>query len=107
MPSPKSRYLVSRNKSFGDTPEKTESGNGMYFKNPPVYTWAKDQGIEWIYHILYHAPASAKIELYSELLKTMLKVMGGGTFKHWDKHLAEATWLVNTQGSINPAPYIL
>ena len=27
--------------------------------------------------------------------------MGGGTFKHWEKHLAEATWLVNTQGSIS------
>ena len=22
-------------------------------------------------------------------------------FKNWEKHLAEATWLVNTQGSIN------
>ena len=31
----------------------------------------------------------------------MLKAMGGGTFKHWEKHLAEATWLVNTRGSIN------
>ena len=29
----------------------------------------------------------------------MLKVMDGGTFKHWDKHLVEATLLVNTQGS--------
>lgn len=27
--------------------------------------------------------------------------MGGGTFKHWEKPLAEATWLVNTGGSIN------
>ncbi len=27
--------------------------------------------------------------------------MGGGTFKHWEKHLAEVTWLVNTRGSIN------
>ena len=27
--------------------------------------------------------------------------MGGGTFKNWEKHLAEATWLVNTGGSIN------
>ena len=27
--------------------------------------------------------------------------MGGGTFKHWEKHLSKATWLVNTQGSIN------
>ena len=25
----------------------------------------------------------------------------GGTYKHWEKHLAEATWLVNTRGSIN------
>lgn len=29
--------------------------------------------------------------------------MGGGTFKHWEKHLAEATWVVNTRGSINRA----
>ena len=39
----------------------------------------------------------------------MLKAMGGGTFKHWEKHLAEATWLVNTRGSINrdgPASFL-
>lgn len=29
--------------------------------------------------------------------------MGGGTFKHWDIHLAKATWLVNTRGSANRA----
>ncbi len=29
--------------------------------------------------------------------------MGGGTFKNWDKHLAKATWLVNTRGSTNRA----
>jgi len=27
-----------------------------------VDIWAKDHGIEWIYHIPYHAPASGKIE---------------------------------------------
>ena len=27
--------------------------------------------------------------------------MGGRIFKHWEKHLAEATWLVNTRGSIS------
>ena len=31
----------------------------------------------------------------------MLKAMGGRTLKHWEKHLAEATWLVNTRGSIS------
>ena len=31
----------------------------------------------------------------------MLKAMGGRKFKHWEMHLAEATWLVNTRGSIN------
>ena len=83
------------------TPERAESDNGTHFKNSLVNTWAKDHGIEWIYHIPYHAPASGKIERYNGLLKTMLKAMGGGTFKHWEKHLAKATWLVNTRGSIN------
>jgi len=83
------------------TPERIESDNGTHFKNSLVGTWAKGHGIEWIYHIPYHAPASGKIERYNGLLKTMLKAMGSGTFKHWEKHLAEATWLVNTRGSIN------
>ena len=29
--------------------------------------------------------------------------MRGGTFKHWDTHLAKATWLENTRGSSNKA----
>lgn len=29
--------------------------------------------------------------------------MGGGTSKNWGKHLAEATWQVNTRVSINQA----
>ena len=39
--------------------------------------------------------------MIQSVVKTMLKAMGGGTFKHWEKHLTEATWLVNTRGSIN------
>ena len=31
----------------------------------------------------------------------MLKAMGGRTLKHWEKHLAEATWLANTRGSVS------
>jgi len=31
----------------------------------------------------------------------MLKAMGGGTFMHWEKHLAEATWLASSQGSMS------
>ncbi|XP_048786341.1 uncharacterized protein LOC125686417 isoform X3 [Lagopus muta] len=59
------------------TPERIESDNGTHFKNSLVNTWAKDHGIEWIYHIPYHAPASGKIERYNGLLKTMLKALGG------------------------------
>ena len=44
------------------TPERVESDNRTHFKNSLVNTWAKDLGIEWIYHIPYHAPASGKIE---------------------------------------------
>ncbi|XP_029821488.1 uncharacterized protein LOC115308080 [Manacus vitellinus] len=37
------------------------------------------------------------------LLKTTLKALCGETLKHWELHLAKATWLVNTRGSINRA----
>lgn len=36
-------------------------------------------------------------------LKTTLKAIGGGTFRHCDLHLAKATWLVFTRGSANGA----
>jgi len=85
------------------TPEKTESGNGTHFRNSLVDTWAKEDGIEWVYHIPYHAPASGKIERYNGLPKTSLRAMGDGTFKNWDTHLAKATWPVNTRGSTNRA----
>ncbi|KAK4807122.1 hypothetical protein QYF61_018463 [Mycteria americana] len=83
------------------TPERIESDNGTHFRNNLIDTWAKEHGIEWVYHIPYHAPASGKIEQYNGLLKTTLRAMGGGMFKHWDTHLAKATWLVNTRGSVN------
>ncbi|GAB0202801.1 hypothetical protein GRJ2_002745700 [Grus japonensis] len=81
------------------TPERIESDNRTHFRNNLIDTWAKEHGIEWVYHI--HAPASGKIERYNGLLKTTLRAMGGGTLKHWDTHLAKATWLVNTRGSAN------
>ncbi|GAB0207863.1 hypothetical protein GRJ2_003252000 [Grus japonensis] len=74
------------------TPERIESDNGTHFQNNLIDTWAKEHGIEWVYHIPYHAPASGKIEPYNGLLKTTLRAMGGGTLKHWDTHLAKATW---------------
>ncbi|KAK4806782.1 hypothetical protein QYF61_005578 [Mycteria americana] len=87
------------------TPERIESDNGTHFRNNLIDTWAKEHGIEWVYHIPYHAPAPRKIERYNGLLKTTLRAMGAGTFKHWDTHLAKATWLVNTRGSVNrPGP---
>ncbi|XP_074717912.1 uncharacterized protein LOC141940628 [Strix uralensis] len=85
------------------TPERIESDNGTHFRNNLIDAWAEEHGIEWVYHIPYHAPASGKIERYNGLLKTTLRAMGGGTFKHWDTHLTKATWLVNTRGSANRA----
>ncbi|RMC22144.1 hypothetical protein DUI87_03017 [Hirundo rustica rustica] len=85
------------------TPERIESDNGTHFKNSLINNWARERGIKWVYHIPYHAPASGKIERYNGLLKTTLKALGGGSFKNWEQHLAKATWLVNTRGSINRA----
>ncbi|KAK4807120.1 hypothetical protein QYF61_018461 [Mycteria americana] len=58
--------------------ERIESDNGTHFRNNLIDTWAKEHGIEWVYHIPYHAPASGKIERYNGLLKTTLRAMGGG-----------------------------
>ncbi|RMC18055.1 hypothetical protein DUI87_04934 [Hirundo rustica rustica] len=85
------------------TPERIESDNGTHFKNGLINTWAREHGIEWIYHIPYHAPAAGKVERCNGLLKTTLKALGGGTFKNWELNLAKATWMVNTRGSINGA----
>ncbi|RMC21691.1 hypothetical protein DUI87_02559 [Hirundo rustica rustica] len=78
------------------TPERIESDNGTHFKNGLINTWAREHGIEWIYHIPYHAPAAGKVERCNGLLETTLKALGGGTFKNWEVNLAKATWMVNT-----------
>ncbi|TRZ10625.1 hypothetical protein HGM15179_016485 [Zosterops borbonicus] len=102
------------------TPESIESDNRTHFKNNLINTWAREHGIEWIYHIPYHvpaarkveqcngllktalkAPAAGKVEQCNGLLKTALKALGEGTFKNWEMNLAKATWMVNTRGSIN------
>ncbi|RMB98168.1 hypothetical protein DUI87_25649 [Hirundo rustica rustica] len=85
------------------TPERIESDNGTHFKNSLINNWAREHGIEWVYHIPYYTPASGKVERYNGLLKTTLKALGGGSFKNWEQHLAKATWLVNTRGSTNRA----
>ncbi|RMB93146.1 hypothetical protein DUI87_30468 [Hirundo rustica rustica] len=85
------------------TSERTESDNGTHFKNSLIHTWAREHGIEWVYHIPYHAPAAGKVETHNALLKTQLKALGGRSFKNWEQHLAKATRLVNTRGSTNRA----
>ncbi|KAJ7413992.1 hypothetical protein WISP_87165 [Willisornis vidua] len=65
------------------TPEGIESDKDTHFKNGLIETWAGER--------------------CNGLLKTTFKAWGGGTFKHWELHLAKATWLANTQGSISQA----
>ncbi|RMC21421.1 hypothetical protein DUI87_02287 [Hirundo rustica rustica] len=60
------------------TSERTESDNGTHFKNSLINTWAREHGIEWVYHIPYHVPAAGKVERCNGLLKTTLKALGGG-----------------------------
>ncbi|RMB89198.1 hypothetical protein DUI87_34460 [Hirundo rustica rustica] len=85
------------------TPERIESNDRTHLKNSLVNTWAREHGIEWLYHIPYHAPAAGEVEGSNGLLKTTLKPWGDGTFKNWEINLAKATWLVNTRGSTNRA----
>ncbi|KAK4810869.1 hypothetical protein QYF61_008841 [Mycteria americana] len=61
MPPPGKLSWALKSKSYG-TPERIEPENGTPFRNNLIDTWAKEHGIEWVYHIPYHAPASRKIE---------------------------------------------
>ncbi|KAK4806170.1 hypothetical protein QYF61_001093 [Mycteria americana] len=67
MPPPGTLSWALESKSYGDMAPQRE-----------LNTWAKEHGIEWVYHIPYHAPASGKIERYNGLLKTTLRAMGDG-----------------------------
>jgi len=62
-------------------PKKLSQAMGLHFCNSLIDTWAKEDGIVWVYHIPYHAPASGKNERYNGLLKAILRAMGVGTFK--------------------------
>ncbi|GAB0206634.1 hypothetical protein GRJ2_003129000 [Grus japonensis] len=44
------------------------------------------------YSIPHATSRNAILGLENGLLKTTLRAMGGGTLKHWDTHLAKATW---------------
>ncbi|GAB0209002.1 hypothetical protein GRJ2_003365900 [Grus japonensis] len=37
-----------------DTPERIESDSGTHFRNNLIDTWAKDHGIEWVYHYVIY-----------------------------------------------------
>lgn len=84
------------------TLERIKSDKGTHFKKNLTYTWAREHGFEWLYHIPYHAPAAGKIEWCNRQLKTTLKALGGGTFKNWEVNLAKATWMIHP-GSISRA----
>jgi len=55
------------------TAERIKSDSGTHFENNLINNGAKEHGIEWVYDIHYHAPASGKTEKYKRLLKTTLK----------------------------------
>ncbi|KAK4819224.1 hypothetical protein QYF61_027054 [Mycteria americana] len=104
MPLPRTLSWALKSKSCGNmAPQKELSQTMGLISETTSDTWAKEHGTEWVYHIPCHAPASGKIKRYNGLLKTALRAMGGGTSKHWDTHLAKATWLVSTRGSANRA----
>lgn len=101
---PRTQTWAWKSKSWRDmAPLRIKLDNRTYFKNNLSNTWAREHGMEWIYHIPYHAPAAGKVEWCNCQLKTTLKALGEGTFKNGEVNLAKATWMVNTRGSINQA----
>ncbi|KAK4822433.1 hypothetical protein QYF61_015180, partial [Mycteria americana] len=69
-------HATAWNTILGLEKQRIQSDNGTHFRNNLKDTWAKEHGIEWVYHIPYHAPATVKMERYNGLLKTTLKATG-------------------------------
>ncbi|GAB0192586.1 hypothetical protein GRJ2_001723900 [Grus japonensis] len=67
------------------TPDRIESDNGTHFRNNLIDTWAKEHGIEWVYHIPYHAPASGKIERHENKTPISIHVLGNNhqSIRNW------------------------
>ncbi|RMC16276.1 hypothetical protein DUI87_08491 [Hirundo rustica rustica] len=60
------------------TPERIESDNRTHFKNSLIHTWAREHGIEWVYHIPYHAPAAGKSGEAQCIVKNPVESIGLG-----------------------------
>lgn len=95
-------YLEKEVLWWHGTPERIESDSWTHLQKNLIDTWAKEHGIEWICYIAYHASASGKIKWNNGLLKTMLRAMRAGTFKHWYTELAKVFWFVITWWSADP-----
>lgn len=97
------QFCALKSKSYGDmTPQKELSQTMDSFSKQP-HRYLGQRVCHWFgSHIPCHAPASGEIKWYNGLLKTTLRVMGGGTFKCWNTHLAKAMWLANTRASASP-----
>lgn len=101
MPPPKTVLCLEKQVLWWhDTSESIESDSGAYFQNNFMETWA--MVCHWLGSYISYAAASGEIKWYNGLLKTTLRVIGGGIFKHRNTHLAKAMWLVNTRASTPP-----
>ncbi|KAK4808504.1 hypothetical protein QYF61_005821 [Mycteria americana] len=61
------------------TPERIESDNGTYFRNNLIDTWAKEHGIEQVYHIpllLFHVGGDEAATRSPRVIKRDLRALG-------------------------------
>jgi len=101
MARPETLSWAWKGKCCGDVVHQRELSPTMGVTSETIWSppGPKRHGIEWVDHIPDQPRASGKVERYNGPLKSMLRALGAGTWKHWDRNLPEATWLVNNRGS--------
>lgn len=86
--------------SFFPKPVPIQSDNGAHFTATIVQKWAKEEGIQWIFHTPHYPQANGIVERTNGLLKRFLKPQ----HSNWTERLWDAVKTVHEQWGVNGCP---
>lgn len=85
---------------FSPKPLALQSDNGSHFTAPIVQEWAKEEGIQCIFHTPYSPQANGIVERTDGLLKRFLKPQNS----NWTERLWDAVKTVHDRWGVNGCP---
>lgn len=81
-------------------PEEIQSDNGSHFTATMVQNWAKEEGIQWVFHTPYYPQANGIVERTNALVKRFANTYESG----WHLQLYDAIYQLNNRWSGDGCP---